>query len=48
MALLLQSVAGTGRALVVVTHDPEVARWCSRVVTLADGRIVADTAEVAR
>lgn len=48
MALLLQSVAGTGRALVVVTHDPEVARWCSRVVTLADGRIVADTAGVAR
>lgn len=48
MALLLQSVAGTGRALVVVTHDPEVARWCSRVVTLADGRIVTDTAEVAR
>ena len=48
MALLLQSVAGTGRALVVVTHDPEVARWCSRVVTLADGQIVADTAGVAR
>ncbi|MFF3039611.1 ABC transporter ATP-binding protein [Arthrobacter citreus] len=48
MALLLQSVAGTGRALVVVTHDPEVARWCSRVLTLADGRIVADTAGVAR
>ncbi|MER1997313.1 MAG: ABC transporter ATP-binding protein [Arthrobacter sp.] len=48
MALLLQSVAGTGRALVVVTHDAEVARWCSRVVTLADGQIVADTAGVAR
>ncbi len=48
MALLLQSVAGTGRSLVVVTHDPEVARWCGRVVTLADGRIVADTAGVAR
>ena len=48
MALLLQSVAGTGRALVVVTHDPEVARWCSRVLTLADWRMVADTAGVAR
>lgn len=47
MALLLQSVAGTGRALVVVTHDPEVARWCSRVVTLADGRVIADTADTA-
>ncbi|MGW9404739.1 ABC transporter ATP-binding protein [Arthrobacter sp. NPDC055585] len=48
MALLLQSVAGTGRSLVVVTHDPEVARWCGRIVTLADGRIVADTAGVIR
>lgn len=48
MALLLQTVAGTGRSLVVVTHDPEVARWCGRVVTLADGRIVADTAGVIR
>lgn len=48
MALLMRSVAGTGRALVVVTHDPGVARWCGRVVTLADGRIVADTAGVAR
>lgn len=45
MALLLHTIAGTGRALVVVTHDPEVARWCGRVVTLADGRVIADTAD---
>lgn len=47
MRLLLGTVEGTGRALIVVTHDPEVARWCSRVITLADGRVVADTAGAA-
>ena len=47
MRLLLGTVHGTGRALVVVTHDPEVARWCGRVITLADGRVVADTAGAA-
>ena len=44
MQQLLHSVDGTGRALVVVTHDPEVARWCGRVITLADGRIARDSA----
>ncbi|CEA08493.1 Lipoprotein-releasing system ATP-binding protein LolD [Arthrobacter saudimassiliensis] len=44
MQHLLRSVQGSGRALVVVTHDPEVARWCGRVITLADGRIAHDTA----
>ena len=47
MGLLLRTVEGSGRSLVVVTHDPSVARWCSRVVTVADGRIVADTAGAA-
>ena len=47
MGLLLGTVKGTGRALVVVTHDPEVARWCGRVITLADGVVVADTAGAA-
>lgn len=44
MRLLLQTVQGSGRALMVVTHDSEVARWCGRVITLADGVVVADTA----
>lgn len=29
----------TGAALVVVTHDAQVARWCSRVVTMRDGLV---------
>ena len=44
MNALLSSTSGNGRTLVVVTHDPNVAARCQRVVTLSDGRIVADTA----
>lgn len=41
MDALLWSTTGQGRTLVVVTHDPEVAARCSRVVSVRDGRIVA-------
>ncbi len=37
---LLHQVAGAGRAVVIVTHDPEAARWADRVVMVRDGRIV--------
>ncbi|MEV8213146.1 ABC transporter ATP-binding protein [Leifsonia sp. NPDC077715] len=40
MGALIQSTTGRGRSLVVVTHDETVAARCSRVVRLADGRIV--------
>lgn len=43
MSALLGVTSGRGRTLVVVTHDPNVAARCERVVTLSDGRIVADT-----
>lgn len=42
MSALLGSTTGQGRTLVVVTHDITVARCCSRILTLADGRIVSD------
>ncbi|WP_209324422.1 ABC transporter ATP-binding protein [Brevibacterium renqingii] len=41
---LLDSTTGRGSTLVVVTHDEGVAARCSRVVRLADGRIVSDSA----
>jgi putative ABC transport system ATP-binding protein len=44
MALLIGATLGHGASLVVVTHDPEVAAACSRVVRLEDGRIVSDGA----
>ncbi|RZU62007.1 ABC transporter ATP-binding protein [Zhihengliuella halotolerans] len=44
--LLLASVA-QGRTLVVVTHDPDVAARCRRVLTLRDGAVVSDVAAAA-
>ena len=40
MDALIGSTTGLGRSLVVVTHDESVAARCSRVLQLADGRIV--------
>lgn len=46
LTALLNATTGQGRTLVMVTHDAEVARRCSRVVRLRDGRIVDDSAAV--
>jgi putative ABC transport system ATP-binding protein len=40
--LLFALNAETGATLVLVTHDPSLARRCARVLTLASGRLVAD------
>ncbi len=42
--LLFARRAETGATLLVITHDPELANHCERVITLADGLIVSDTA----
>jgi putative ABC transport system ATP-binding protein len=31
-----------GQTIILVTHDPQVATWAARVVTVADGRIQSD------
>ncbi len=51
MQLLTATVAQAGASLVMVTHDPAVARWCSRLVEIRDGLVHADRrldAEVTR
>ncbi|WP_300344985.1 ABC transporter ATP-binding protein [Nesterenkonia sp.] len=50
LEMLQGSTVGRGAPLVLVTHDPQVAARCSRLVRLEDGRIVHDSAdaEVAR
>jgi putative ABC transport system ATP-binding protein len=40
MDALIRSTTDRGRSLVVVTHDETVAARCSRILRLADGRIV--------
>ena len=40
--LLLARRAQTGATLIVITHDPELAQRCERIVTLADGLIASD------
>src|SRR5699024_6281527 len=45
LQVLTEATRATGAALVVVTHDPQVAAWCSRTVQMRDGRVVADTAD---
>lgn len=42
--LLFARRAEAGATLVIITHDPELAQRCERVITLADGRIASDTA----
>ncbi|MXO47036.1 ATP-binding cassette domain-containing protein [Erythrobacter vulgaris] len=41
--LLFKRRAETGATLLVITHDPELADHCERVLTLGDGRIASDT-----
>jgi putative ABC transport system ATP-binding protein len=43
---LFQRLNRDGMTVVLVTHDPEVARHAARVVRFRDGRIVGDTRQV--
>ncbi|GII79050.1 hypothetical protein Sru01_40320 [Sphaerisporangium rufum] len=40
MRLLVEATRAGDAALVVVTHDPQVAAWCGRVIEVRDGLIV--------
>jgi putative ABC transport system ATP-binding protein len=42
MDLLFARHGETGATLFVITHDPELAERCARVIELADGRITAE------
>jgi putative ABC transport system ATP-binding protein len=44
---LLLDLNAAGQTLLVVTHNPELAgRYASRVIQLADGRVISDTGAV--
>ena len=42
-----EALSATGRTIVIVTHDPEVARRCPRRIRIEHGRITDDTGAVA-
>jgi putative ABC transport system ATP-binding protein len=44
MDLLFEQQRALGATMIVITHDPVLARRCDRIIELADGRIVADSA----
>lgn len=39
MGILIQAARSTGAAVIVVTHDPNVAAFCNHTVTMRDGRL---------
>ncbi|MFG3592634.1 hypothetical protein [Bradyrhizobium sp. RDI18] len=39
---LFQELNNEGTTVVVVTHEPEVARFASRLVRFRDGRVLSD------
>lgn len=47
LTALLDSTVSRGHTLVLVTHDPQVAARCSRLIRVADGRIVSDSRDAA-
>jgi putative ABC transport system ATP-binding protein len=42
---LFQELGAAGITVVYVTHEPDVARYASRIVVVRDGRIVTDQAQ---
>jgi putative ABC transport system ATP-binding protein len=40
---LIRAVHEGGQTVVMVTHEPEIAEQCQRIVRLRDGRVMSDT-----
>ena len=40
--VLFQQLHAQGRTIIFVTHNPEIAQYSSRNITLRDGRVTAD------
>jgi len=41
---LILEVHAQGQTVILVTHEPEIAQQCRRIVRLRDGRVVSDSA----
>ncbi|MEM1553231.1 MAG: ATP-binding cassette domain-containing protein, partial [Candidatus Bathyarchaeia archaeon] len=40
--VLFQDLHAEGRTIVIVTHEPDIARHCQRIVRFRDGKVVGD------
>ncbi len=43
---LLSGLSSEGITVVLVTHEPDMAAWARRVLTMKDGRLVSDVTQV--
>lgn len=41
---LFQELNEQGKTIVVVSHEPEIAKYCKRILTFKDGKIISDGA----
>ena len=41
--VLFQKLHAEGRTIIFVTHNPEIAQYSSRNITLRDGHVTSDT-----
>ena len=39
---LFQELNRQGKTIVIVSHEPEVAKYCKRIIVFKDGRIIKD------
>ena len=46
--VLFQELGRSGITLVVVTHEPDIAEYASRVMVMKDGRVLSDTRQEPR
>jgi putative ABC transport system ATP-binding protein len=45
---LLSEINGEGRTIILVTHEPDIAEYASRVLRFKDGRVVEDVRRTPR
>jgi putative ABC transport system ATP-binding protein len=45
---LFQDLNDRGKTIIMVTHEPELAAYCKRIITLRDGSLVGDEAVTRR
>jgi putative ABC transport system ATP-binding protein len=45
---LFDTLHEEGQTVIIVTHEPDIAAHCQRVVRLADGKVQSDTVNAHR